>query len=270
MIFKFDFGEFFFTPLLEFKEYTIYPYHVVSFIVIMGLARLVSFVFKLILNRYAEKRGLNKGTQTSIHTIAKYFIYVLAFALFLDNIGIQLTVFLAGSTALFVGIGLGLQKTFNDFISGIIILFEGSVKVGDILRVDGEIGEVKEIRLRASMIESRDGKLLIVPNSKFVNESITNYTHLSDSVYFEINVTVPNSSDPELVKKALQEAVIMVKDINTEPAPNIIFSNYGERGLEFRVVFRSKKLMSSSSVESKLRFAIYKKLEENNITLATK
>lgn len=158
MIFKFDFGEFFFTPLLEFKEYTIYPYHVVSFIVIMGLARLASFVFKLILNRYAEKRGLNKGTQTSIHTIAKYFIYVLAFALFLDNIGIQLTVFLAGSTALFVGIGLGLQKTFNDFVSGIIILFEGSVKVGDILRVDGEIGEVKEIRLRASMIESRDGK----------------------------------------------------------------------------------------------------------------
>lgn len=93
---------------------------------------------------------------------------------------------------------------------------------------------------------------------------------MSDSVYFEINVTVPNSSDPELVKKALQEAVIMVKDINTEPAPNIIFSNYGERGLEFRVVFRSKKIMSSSSVESKLRFAIYKKLEEYNITLATK
>ncbi|HEY8367093.1 MAG TPA: hypothetical protein VIL57_08100 [Bacteroidia bacterium] len=107
MKFIFDLGEFFSTPLLEFKEYTIYPYHIVSLLVIMGFARLISFVFKLILNRYSEKRHLNKGTQSSIHTIAKYFIYVLAFALFLDNIGIQLTVFLAGSTALFVGIGLG-------------------------------------------------------------------------------------------------------------------------------------------------------------------
>lgn len=268
MILMFDLGDFFFSPLLEFNDFILYPYHILSFAIIVGLARLVSFIFGIILNRYALKKNLNSGTKSSIHTIAKYFIYVLAFTLFLDNIGIELTVLLAGSTALFVGIGLGLQKTFNDFISGVIILFEGSVKVGDVLRVDGELGVVKEIKLRSSLIESRDGKLLIVPNSKFVNESIVNYTHFDHSVSFEMNVAVSKESDPKLVVQALKEATAMIPAIDTEKEPKINFSNFGDDSLEFRVIFRTKKIMSSSYVESDLRFAVYQKFDEHSINLS--
>lgn len=265
MVFALNLIELIFTPLVEFQNFTLYPYHLVSFVIIMGVARLISFIFRVLITKYSERKGLGKGSVISIHTIFKYFLYIFAFSIFLDNIGINVTVFLAGSTALFVGIGLGLQKTFNDFVSGVIILFEGSVKVGDILKVENEIGEVKEIRLRASMIESVDGKLLVVPNSKFVNESITNFTHLNNSVFFETDVIVSSENDPNKVVEALNDAVKEVKDIIDDPAPNVVFSDFGDEKLHFKVVYRTHKILGYSGVESQLRFKMYKKLAEHGI-----
>lgn len=262
-----EFQDFLNTPLLELDKYTLYPRHIISLVFIIFFTRVLSYLAGLIIGRYGKRKQMSRGSIRSVHQIVKYFLYIMATVVFLDNSGVKITVLLAGGTALFVGIGLGLQSTFNDFVSGVIILFEGSVRVGDILSVDNEVGIVRDIKLRTSELETRDGKLMIIPNSRFVNESISNYTHMNEQTSFDVTVGVSYNADPRLVEKLMYEAMKQIPDILQEPAPNVQFADFGDSALTFRAWFYTRQIFAANRIRSQLRFKLYEVFKENNIEI---
>jgi len=172
-----------------------------------------------------------------------------------------------GAAALLVGVGLGLQQTFNDFFSGLVLLFERSVMVGDILEIDGKVGRVLKIGLRASRIETRDSVSMLVPNSKLVNEAVVNWTHYDNIVRFQTDVNVAYGSDGVVVKGLLLQAAANVKDILEKPEPFVRLNDFGDNGLLFTVYFFTDKVMTAENVRSEVRFEVEQLFRKNNIVI---
>ncbi|MFM7399727.1 MAG: mechanosensitive ion channel family protein [Bacteroidota bacterium] len=129
---------------------------------------------------HRQSRLLNlpdTGRRHSLYLIAKYIIWTISAGVMLEIVGIHVTVLLAGSAALLVGLGLGIQQIFRDIVSGIFLLFEGTIEIGDILQLDNTVAEVAEINLRTSRLITKDGKTLMVPNHKFITENLVNWSH---------------------------------------------------------------------------------------------
>lgn len=239
----------------------------VSFLIFFIAQLVVWLLTQLILYGIYRNKKIDVGAQFAINQLLKYVVYVVAFVIILDNLGINITILLGGAAALLVGIGLGLQQTFNDFISGIVLLFERTVAVGDVLEVGAVIGTVKKIGLRASTIETRGNITVLVPNSKLVNEQVINWTHFDDKVRFEINIGVAYGSDTEKVKEILLEVAVNNPYVVKYPSPTVRFKNFGDNSLDFKVFFYSRNFIVIEDIKSDMRFAIDKKFRENNISI---
>ncbi len=138
----------------------------------------------------------DKGRRMSLYLLAKYFVWTVAVAVMLEIVGVHVSVLLAGSAALLVGLGLGMQQIFRDIVSGIFLLFEGTIEIGDVLEVDGKLGRVEEINLRTSKVLTRDGQTMIVPNHKFITENVLNWTHHdTNPSAFRVQVRVAHEAD---------------------------------------------------------------------------
>ena len=177
------------------------------------------------------------------------------------------TVLLTSSTALFVGIGLGLQATFIDFISGLVLLIEGKTKVGDILQVDNDIVMLKEIGLRTSEGVNRDDITILIPNSKIINDKVINWSHQEKKTRFRINVGVAYGSDVDLVIKILEESVLEHPDIYNKNLIEARFVDFGNSSLDFQVLFYSKNIFRIEKVKSDIRRIINRNFIKHNITI---
>lgn len=235
-------------------------------VLILIIAKIILWGLKKMLTRKVED-PLEMGRRMSAYALGQYLIWVLALTGSLEALGFDLMPLIVGSAALLVGIGLGLQDLFRDFISGIIMLFEGTIRVGDVMQVDGIVGEVKEIKLRTSVLQDRDGIVLIVPNSKFVTQSVTNWTHNERRTRFEIVVGVAYGSDVEKVRDVLLECASGHPQVSDKPAPTVQFSDFGESQLTFRLLFYSMSVFAVENVRSDVRFAIDKAFREKDITI---
>ncbi|MBE0676984.1 MAG: mechanosensitive ion channel [Bacteroidales bacterium] len=122
--------------------------------------------------RKRSKVGIEMSNAYSLYQIIKYLLWIISILFMMQTLSISITVLLAGSAALLVGIGLGLQQTFNDFISGIILLIEGTTRVGDVLEVDGEVIKIQEIGIRTSKGLTRDDIVVIIPNSYITTNKV--------------------------------------------------------------------------------------------------
>ena len=177
------------------EKYNIRISDIFEAILILLFARLIVWgITQVILSSYYKRRDIDSGAQYAVKQLLQYVIYVIAILLALSSLGVQMTVLWGGAAALLVGLGLGLQQTFNDFFSGIILLFERSVSVGDMVDIGGMIGTVKKIGIRASIVETRDSISVIVPNSKLVTDNVVNWSHYDAKVRFKINVGVAYGS----------------------------------------------------------------------------
>ena len=156
--------------ILHFGKYKLQVIDIALIGLIFFATRFVLFIITKLLNRLVIRGKMEDRNKKSIMLLLRYFLSILAIVAGMEVIGIEVTLLLAGSAALLVGLGLGLQQIFSDIISGIILLAEGSVKIGDIMEVDGLIGKVTTINLRTSEILTRDGIVIIVPNHKFIVE----------------------------------------------------------------------------------------------------
>lgn len=174
---------------------------------------------------------------------------------------------MAGSAALLVGIGLGLQNLFSDFVSGIIILIDSSIKVGDILDVDGLICQVEKINLRTTLVLTRDDKFILLPNSLLTKQKIVNWTHSKNISRFEVDVNVARSSDVELTMKLIKEAGLERKDVLKDPDPFVRLNNFGTSSLDFTLYFWVNNVFRVENTKSAIRVILYKKLKENNINI---
>jgi small-conductance mechanosensitive channel len=229
--------------------------------------KVVLWIVNKIIIRTEKLRKLEEGSLHSLFQIIKYVIWIFAILIILDTVGLKLNVLLAGSAALLVGIGLGLQSTFNDFISGIILLFEGSIKVGDILEIDNDVVKIQRIGLRTSEAMNRDDIVTILPNSLITTNKVINWSHQSKKTRFRINVGVAYGSDVDLVLKILQKSALEHLEIKDGSLINVRFLNFGNSSLDFELLFFSKNIFRIENVKSEIRIIINRKFIENNITI---
>jgi small-conductance mechanosensitive channel len=216
---------------------------------------------RLIMNKIDEKRRM------SIFLIVKYIGWVISILVMIKVLGFDIKPLLFGSGALLIGLGFGLQNIFRDFVSGLFLLFEGSLKIGDLIEVDGELGRVKEINLRSSEMITVDDVTVVIPNSKFVSERVVNWSIDNDLVRFEVNVGVAYGSDVEKVFECLEEAMLENDDVAKDPKPFVRFKNFGDSALEFEMIFWSRSGFVIDNVKSQLRREVYKKLTKSGLAI---
>lgn len=237
-------------------------------ILVLLLARLLVWVMiQLVLYGYYKRKEINIGAQYAINQLLSYVVYVIAILVALQNLGIQMTLIWGGAAALLVGVGLGLQQTFNDLISGVILLFERTVEVGDVVNIDGLIGRVKKIGLRTSVIETWENIAVVVPNSKLINENVINYSHNDLKTRFIVNVGVAYGSDTQLVRELLLQAAENGKYILEFPKSFVRFTDFGNSSLDFELHFWTRRLVTVEDVKSDLRFEIDRLFREHNVTI---
>lgn len=254
--------------LLEFENFHISIWNIIFVVTLFITVRFLFSIIKKVLRRRLLNRGhIDDGRLISILQLIQYFIYIMAIIISINSIGIDITWLIGASAALLVGIGMGLQQTFNDIISGIIILFEGTIEVGHIVEVDGVIGTVKEIRLRTCKIETRKAIIMIIPNSKFVTSNVINWTHNMDTTLFEVAVGVAYGSDVDIVKKVLLDCAEKHGEVLDEPEPVVRFTNFGDSSLDFKLLFWTTKIWNVEFIKSDLRFMIDKEFREKGITI---
>ena len=238
----------------------------IVFVVTWLLIRLI----RKFINRSIRGKEVDKGRRSSVFIIIKYILYVFAIVFSFELIGIDSTFLLTSSAALLVGLGLGIQNIFNDIVSGVIILFDGTLEIGDIIEVDGMVCQVTKINLRNSKVLNRDDKVIIVPNRKFVNENVVNWSHQEMLTRFMVTVGVHYKEDENLVRAALLQAMNDTpKVVNYKGlTPFVRFKDFGESTLIFEAIFWSKEIFRIENVQSDLRFNIRRRFRENNIEIA--
>jgi small-conductance mechanosensitive channel len=202
-----------------------------------------------------------------LYQIIRYFLWVISITLILESLGISITVLIAGSAALLVGVGLGLQQTFNDFISGLILLVEGTTKIGDVLQIDGDVVIIQKIGLRTSKGLNRDDIIVIIPNSLITTNKVINWSHQSKKTRFRINVGVAYGSDVDLVVKILEASALEHPDITDKNLIEARLIDFGNSSLDFQVLFFSDNAFRIEKVKSDIRKIINRKFIENNIVI---
>jgi small-conductance mechanosensitive channel len=198
------------------------------------------------------RRQLDRGARDAIKKLINYSLLLFGIMMAISLIGLNLTslAFLTG--ALGIGVGFGLQNIVNNFVSGLMLLFERPFKVGDMVVVDNETGTVRKIGLRSTIIETFDRSELIVPNSLFISGKVTNWTRSNQIARVRITVGVAYGSDIEQVLSLLKEAAETEPRVLSDPEPNPLFLRFGDSALEFELHFWIADVKDSLSVRSAL------------------
>lgn len=211
----------------------------------------------------------DKGRRMSIYLLAKYFVWTVAVAVMLEIVGIHVSVLLAGSAALLVGLGLGVQQIFRDIVSGIFLLFEGTIEIGDVLELDGKIGRVEEINLRTSKLLTREGQTMIVPNHKFITENVQNWTHQNATPSaFRVQIRVAHDADDQKIIGILQAAAAAHPDVmkqDTERLPQFRLADFQEKCTLYELKFWTEKQFEAEQVQSDLRLAIQQQMRAQGV-----
>jgi len=223
---------------------------------------------KKVVNKILVKTKIDIGVSESIGTIFRYMVITIGLIVIIQTAGIDLTAlgFIAG--ALGVGIGFGLQGITNNFISGLIILFERPVKVGD--RIDvGEIsGDVVNIAARATTVVTNDNISIIIPNSEFINSRVINWSYNDRRIRFNYTVGVSYDESPRIIRKLLLEVAKENNAVLKHPPPDVLFQDFADSALIFNLrVWTYEYTDRPNVLKSQLYYAIFKKFHDNNIKI---
>ncbi len=236
-------------------------------VVILALI-LTAFILKLIRKVVTRKLPQqDKVKFVSLFSYSKWFIYVIILLMTLHNSGVQVTAIFAASAALLVGVGLALQTLFMDIISGVFILIDQSVHVGDIIELDGKIGRVEEIKLRTTRAVTIDNKVLVIPNHLYLTNSLYNWTENGTTTRESVEVGVAYGSDIQLVKKILLQVANNHPLVVKKPEPLVVFTNFGDSALMFKLIFTLNDSFQALIPQSDMRFEIDRLFKENNISI---
>ena len=209
----------------------------------------------------------DQGRRYTIIQISKYIIYIIVIIEALETIGVKVTALLAASTALFVGLGLGLQDAFKDLSSGVIILMERTLSVGDIIQLENQIGKVEAVGLRTTTVRTRDDILIILPNSKLTNETVVNLTHSEETTRFSLTVGVAYGTDSDTVKSILYNVASEHPQADKKEEPSVLLKEFGDNAMIFELNFYTRDLFFVERMKSDLRFSIDKAFRQNGIEI---
>lgn len=254
--------------LFSYKSFSLTVFNVGLIVLIYFVSWLILKLFRIFMDRSIRRRDwMERSTMYALEKLAAYFIYTIATAVALESVGINLTLVLAGSAALLVGVGLGIQQIFNDFTSGLILLFGGTVKVGDIVEFNRTVGRIIEIDFRTSKIKTRDGITIIVPNSKLVSDNVINWTTMDDLTRFNVKVGVAYGSDTNLVKNILTDVAKRHPAVDQSMPVKVQFKDFGNSSLDFEVFFWARNSWEIEFVRSDIRFEIDASFREKKIRI---
>ncbi len=260
-------NEFLSFNLINFRDHSLSVFELILVVLIFVITKLLLWMVKKAIDKKAKSVNLDEGSSFALFQLIKYIVWIVSFVLILDTVGIQPSLILAGSAALLVGIGLGLQQTFNDILSGIILLYEKSVKVGDILDIDGEVVIIQKIGIRTSKGMSRRDISILIPNSLITTNKVINWSHQAKKTIFSFDVGVAYGSDVKLVVKILEQSAKEHKDVLKASLIQARLINFGSSSLDFRILFCSEQIFRIEKVKSDIRMIICEKFEENGITI---
>ncbi|SMG16508.1 Mechanosensitive ion channel [Marivirga sericea] len=238
---------------------------IISSILLVFLSKRISRILvKRILNKYIKDTGVTD----SIGTIFRYSLIVIGFITIFQSAGFDLSTLGLLAGALGVGIGFGLQNVTNNFISGIIILFERPIKVGDRIEVGDINGDVYSISMRSTTVITNDNISVIVPNSEFINSQVINWSHNDRRVRFKFPLGVSYNEDPERVRKLVLEVANEHPGVLDEPGADLWFEGYGDSSLDFNLtVWTSDFIQRPGVLKSQLYYAVFKKFGEHKIEI---
>ncbi len=250
--------------LIDTGKFDLTIYHLIIItLLIMGSW----LVLKLIRKALNSSKRFDPGTAYAVFQIIRYFILIIVISVILEIIGMDVTVLVAGSAALLVGIGLGLQGLFTDFISGLIILFDGSVKVSDIIEVNDTLAKVTSINIRTTTVQTRDDVTIIFPNSYLTNNQFINWTHNEITSRFEVKVGVDYSSDIHQVIRIIKEVAETNPLILKEPESIVRLTDFGSSSVDFSLLFYSDQVFDIEFIKSELRIKIFDRFREAGIVI---
>jgi small-conductance mechanosensitive channel len=253
-------------PILNVGQVSISMLSVLIAILIWGIfiviARLVDGILR---SRFLPGLGMDPNVSESLATLVRYGLVVVGILAAVESLGFDLTTLKIGLGALGLGIGFGLQNVVNNIVSGFIILFERTVKKGDMIVVGGTDGRVISIGLRSSVVRTRSGHEIIVPNSDLVTHPVTNFSFHDRLVRVDIQVGVSYSADPHQVRDLLLQAAREEEKVLPQPPPEVLFMEYGESSINFELRVWIDDPWQIPQVRSTLYFSIWYELKRANI-----
>lgn len=237
-------------------------------VILVFITKLILNISKVVIFKATKgKDWIDEGRRFTILQLTKYFIYVFAIILGIRSLGFQVSSLIWASSGILLGLGLGLRDMFTDVVSGFILLFDGSVKVGDIVELGDMIAKVIKINIRTSHVKTMDGKIIVLPNSKLTEENVINWT-ISDKVTrFHIKVNVAYGSDTDKVRKLLYQCALDHPLVDKKRNVTIMFNDFGDNGLNFELYFWAARTWEIMIIKSDLRFAIDKAFRENDVRI---
>lgn len=260
---KVSFQDFLDYKFIHYKHFGISFENVIFVVLIFfGAKMLLNLIQLYLTRRFRKDNAYNKATEYVYMQVAKYIIYTVAFIMSLGAMDVQPTIFLGGSAAVLVGLGLGLQDVFKDMFSGLVLLFEGTVRVGDVIEfIDSKSGDpivakILKINVRTTQIETRDGNVLIVPNAKLTQEYIENWSHGSTLSRFRIPVTVPYKANTQMVSDLLIQAAMSHPKVKKSEPIQVRLTDFSDHGLNMELIFWADQSWDINQYKSEIRFEI--------------
>ncbi|MDY3547818.1 mechanosensitive ion channel [Riemerella anatipestifer] len=247
-------------------KYSLSVYEIAAAVIIIFIGILIAKVTRKVI--YRSDR-LDLGKKFAFSQILQYAVFIITFFIAMRSLGINISPLLVGSGAVLVGIGLGLQNLFLDFISGVIILVDRTIKVGDVIDVDGIVGRVDQIHMRTTSIITRDNKSMIFPNSVLTKEKLINFSHTDEMVRFDIEVGVHYDTDIDLATRLLIEVAVENDFVFKSELhqPVVRLENFGDSSLDLKLFYFSTELFRAPQTKNELRRAILAKFRENGVVI---
>jgi potassium efflux system protein len=223
---------------------------------------------KLIAERLLARTNLAVGARYAVGRVLGYLIFVVGGMLALNALGINATSLAAFGAALGVGLGFGLQDVVKNFVAGIIVLLERPITIGDRIEVDKMTGDVVEIRTRSTVIRTNDDVYLIVPNSKFITDTVTNWSYRTGRIRFRVPISVAGDSRPREVEEALIAAAARSDGILPDPPPSVYFKGFGDFTLDFELLCWTQSMLHRKpAFVSEVNHAVWEELSRRGIAV---
>ncbi len=259
--------------VVEYQIFTINqtPVTIVSFLILILIISLFLFAAKLLRTRLLAKIltrfHIEEGMQFTLTRITQYIVIFIGIIVAFQTIGIDLSGIAVILGFLSVGIGFGLQNVTSNFIAGLILLFERPIKVGDRVTVGDTEGDVLDIHIRSTTIQSLNNISIIVPNSDFISNSVINWSHGDKKIRIDLNVGVSYDSDLDTVIRAMKEVAFENKEILNSPDPEVHLKNFGDSSWDMQLRFWIDEPKRYYYVRSDVNCSIVRKFRENNIEI---
>lgn len=248
--------------------------HILNVALTFFFARVLIHLIQIAIgSRLRARKDYDPGIEYVYIQISKYIIYIIAIFVSMKVLFSDVSAILTGSIGIFLGIGLGLQDVFKDFFAGIVLLLEGNLKVGDVIEFqnsgsnEGLVAKIVKITVRTTQIETRDGNVLIIPNTKLTQENIENWSHGSDLSRFIIKVGVAYGSNTEEVMRLMKQAALGHPKVKKSQGVIVRLSDFGNSSLDMELIFWADQSWDINTTKSEIRLEIDRLFREYTINI---